>query len=200
MHNSNIPSQLELPSSARLVKSTIVAALTASILLVCVVMPAEYGKDPTGIGEFLGLQKMGEIKVALAREAAMALAKEATAGKPAETISQTVLGDIIMSHEIKVTLAANESTEIKLKMTKGDQTNFSWRTDKGQIFYDLHGDSKELKINYHIYNKGTKQQDEGILVAAFDGNHGWYWKNRTSEVITITLQTDGQYLDIQQMN
>jgi hypothetical protein len=47
-----------------------VAAVIAVALLVTVVLPAEYGIDPTRIGRVLGLTQMGEIKVRLAREAA----------------------------------------------------------------------------------------------------------------------------------
>lgn len=69
MYNSNIPSRAELPSSKQLVRSTVLAFIAACILLVTVVLPSEYGIDPTGIGGTLGLTKMGQIKVALAEEA-----------------------------------------------------------------------------------------------------------------------------------
>jgi len=39
MYNSNIPSDRELPRTSTLIKSTIVAAIVASVLLVAVVMP-----------------------------------------------------------------------------------------------------------------------------------------------------------------
>lgn len=42
----------------------------AAALLVSVVMPSEYAIDPTGVGCVLGLTQMGEIKKALAEEAA----------------------------------------------------------------------------------------------------------------------------------
>ncbi|MEY4942275.1 MAG: hypothetical protein RL254_456, partial [Planctomycetota bacterium] len=47
--------------------------------------------------------------------------------------------------------------------------------------------------------KGTKANDEGIIEAAFNGQHGWYWKNRGSESLTITLQTTGAYTDIKHL-
>ena len=50
------------------IPSTAVAAAVAAVLLVTVVMPAEYGIDPTGMGRLLGLKEMGEIKMQLARE------------------------------------------------------------------------------------------------------------------------------------
>lgn len=70
MYNSNIPQNQEVPSTASLIKSTVIAALVAGVLLVTVVMPSEYGIDPTGIGKALGLTEMGDIKTSLAEEAA----------------------------------------------------------------------------------------------------------------------------------
>lgn len=58
------------PDSRRLLRSTVTAAAIAVVLLITVVLPAEYGIDPTRIGRVLGLTQMGEIKVRLAREAA----------------------------------------------------------------------------------------------------------------------------------
>jgi hypothetical protein len=70
MYNSNSPSQDDLPSTGKLIKSTIIATFVALVLLVTVVMPAEYGIDPTGVGQTLGLTSMGEIKTSLDKEAA----------------------------------------------------------------------------------------------------------------------------------
>ena len=50
MFNAEIPSRAELPSTAKLVKSTVIAAAAAAVILVTVVLPAEYAIDPTGIG------------------------------------------------------------------------------------------------------------------------------------------------------
>ncbi|WP_337179477.1 hypothetical protein [Hydrogenophaga borbori] len=82
MFNSKTPSAADLPSSRELMRATIVAAIVAAVLLVTVVFPAEYGKDWTGIGRLLGLTEMGEIKVALAREAAADAAQQATQSAP----------------------------------------------------------------------------------------------------------------------
>ena len=69
MFNSERPSLDQLPTSAQLLRSTILAAIGAVIILVAVVLPAEYGIDPAGAGQFLGLTEMGEIKKELAEEA-----------------------------------------------------------------------------------------------------------------------------------
>ena len=69
MLNSTKPTLEELPTTSQLVKSTIIAFVAAVAVLVIIVMPAEYGIDPTGIGRSIGLTEMGEIKKQLSEEA-----------------------------------------------------------------------------------------------------------------------------------
>jgi hypothetical protein len=201
MYNSNIPSQQELPSTGKLIKSTIMASVAAGILLVAVVLPAEYGIDPTGIGKTIGLKKMGEIKTSLAEELANETAVKIPNTEGAKELAQVSKIDTqpvagTLNHEMKVTLAPDEGTEIKVAMSKESKVQYRWWTDGGKANFDTHADSKELNINYHSYNKGSKQKSEGTLVAAFDGSHGWFWRNRTSETMTITLITNGDYTGI----
>lgn len=77
MYNTDLPTRAELPSTGKLLRSTVVAALVATTLLITTILPAEYGIDPTGIGRALGLTQMGEIKVSLAAEAMAAGAQAA---------------------------------------------------------------------------------------------------------------------------
>ena len=79
MFNTKLPTLNELPSTARLLRSTVIAAIIACVLLVTVVMPSEYAIDPTGAGRALGLTQMGEVKIQLAEEAR---ADEAAAQAP----------------------------------------------------------------------------------------------------------------------
>jgi hypothetical protein len=43
--------------------------LVAGAITVTIVLPAEFGVDPTGVGDALGLTEMGETKERLAQEA-----------------------------------------------------------------------------------------------------------------------------------
>ena len=47
MFNAQQPTEKDLPTSEQLLKSTIIAIMVAIILLVMVILPAEYGTDPT---------------------------------------------------------------------------------------------------------------------------------------------------------
>jgi hypothetical protein len=220
MYNRDIPSRAELPSTRQLIRSTLVAVVSAVVLLYTVVLPAEYGTDPTGIGRVLGLTDIGETKIRLAREAAEeAAATQAaqpapgtapadapgtaptppvttTAASPAAQTAPTP-GALAWRDEMSFTLAPGQGTEIKLRMQEGDKALYAWRVQGGVVNFDTHGDGKGRSISYE---KGRAvASDEGELVAAFTGNHGWFWRNRGAADVTVLLQTGGQYSDIQRM-
>ena len=83
MSNLDTPGS-EPPSARQLVRSTVVALAVAGAILMTVVLPAEYGVDPTGIGRVLGLTQMGEIKSRLAAEATADAAADAKAAEAEE--------------------------------------------------------------------------------------------------------------------
>lgn len=209
MYNNNIPSKNELPSASKLLKSTVAAIVLASIILVTAVLPAEYGIDPTGMGSVLGLTKMGEIKVSLAQEAAAEEAVSNTVEKEVEkaaepTVPATVVTakvdppKTIMSDSITVSLKPDQGREVKVAMLKGGKVNYKWVASNGRANFDVHGDSSKLKINYFNYSKGSLESDSGVLEAEFDGKHGWFWRNRTGETMTITLEVEGEFTEMTQ--
>ncbi|MDP3540933.1 MAG: transmembrane anchor protein [Elusimicrobiota bacterium] len=213
MYNTNMPHKSELPSKAKLIKSTILAAVSAGVLLVTVVMPAEYGIDPTGTGRFLGLKRMGEIKVSLAQEAAAAQAAALASGDQTAALPAGMSVPVVMTEakpaaavaklrtdEMQVTLAPDEGTEIKVELAKGKKVNYSWASDGGRVNFDVHGDSKKMNVDYHGYSKGSEQKSDGVLTAAFDGNHGWFWRNRTSNTLTVTLKVNGEHTGIKHVD
>jgi len=207
----------ELPSSRSLLRSTAIAAATAGVLLVTAVLPAEYGVDPTGIGRVLGLTAMGEIKRELAREAAAAEAAPAApatvAASPAPTTAAPAAppssaapadstGSAVKVDAIHVTLEPSESREIKLVMRKGARVQYAWSVDRGAVNFEAHGDTLHAPPGvFHSYKKGRGAvADSGAFVAVFDGMHGWFWRNRTREVVTITLRTEGEYQELKRLN
>lgn len=207
MYNANTPLPSELPSSRALLRSTAIAAAIALVLLLVVVLPAEYGVDPTGIGRPLGLTEMGEIKMQLKEEAAAAeAAEQALAAGGAETATPVEAAiapapgvadadSAVASDVTELTLAPGEGKEIKLAMREGARVEFRWTVAGGVVNFDTHADRPGL--SYHGYEKGTAQaSEEGVLVAAFDGMHGWFWRNRGSEPVTLTLTTRGDYQEL----
>jgi hypothetical protein len=198
MENNKSQSNIELPSTKKLLKSTFFAIAIAAIILVTTVLPAEYGIDPSGVGDLLGLTSMGKIKVSLAEEATIINSK---ANNMSEMVTESITDSETSQPEVidqkgkmVISLKPNEGIELKLYMKKDDIVNYSWFTDGATIKYDAHTDSGD----YHCYNKGSKEKDEGILKAFYNGRHGWYWKNRTAKIVTITLQVNGMYADFRE--
>ena len=207
MYNSDTPLQAELPSSQKLIKSTILAAISAVVLLFTVVLPAEYGIDPTGVGNLLQLTEMGQVKQQLADEAAADAAGLVATGTSdidnmtEQTINttptDTTVADGQWRDEIPFTLTPGEGIEIKMKMSEGDKANYSWAVTGGEVNFDTHGDALGKAISYEK-GRGVAS-DEGVLEAAFTGNHGWFWRNRGDSDVQVVLRTRGDYSTIKTM-
>jgi hypothetical protein len=219
MYNSDFPSRAELPSTGKLVRSTLIAAISAVVLLTTVVLPSEYGVDPTGIGHVLGLTEMGQIKTRLAKEAAEDAATKPSNSEPAaaaEAVKPTITNPAaspsvdqpdpnsastsdtaVWRDEMSFTLAPGQGSEVKLKMKEGEKALYSWSVKGGVVNFDTHGDAIGRSISYEK-GRGVANA-EGELVAAFTGNHGWFWRNRGDAEVTVVLQTGGAYSDIKRL-
>lgn len=196
MFNAEKPSLEELPSSAQLLRSTVIAAVSAAAILVTVILPAEYGIDPTGAGRVLGLTEMGEIKQELADEAEQ---DSLIHGDQSSGLFDDVLGLFVgaahaqdaWKDTVTFTLSPGEYTEVKLDMEAGDTAEYAWTADGGRINFDLHAHGNGQSIDYE---KGRgKTSGDGSFEAPFAGEHGWFWRNRDSADVTITLQLNGSY-------
>lgn len=201
MYNSDTPNSADLPSKRKLIRSTFIAALSAAVLLVTVVLPAEYGVDPTRIGGLLGLTEMGQIKQQLADESERdadplveAVIPEVVTPEPvAEEMPAIVWGD-----QTIVTLKPGEVAEVKLTMIMGGVAQYEWVTDQGHLNSDLHADGTNKAFT--SYRKGRAEtSDSGEFQAEFDGVHGWYWRNRSDEIVNVTLRVRGAYSEIKRV-
>lgn len=204
MHDSK-PSSSDLPTSRQLARSTFIALAVAVALLVTIVLPAEYAIDPTGIGRMLGLTEMGEIKGQLAEEAAADAAKDRAAAQPSAitpsaraTVAATAAtAGAPWRDEMRVELAPDQGTEIKLTMKAGQKADFAWTAEGGVVNFDMHGDGGAEAISYE---KGRGAAgDDGVLEAAFDGNHGWFWRNRGTAPLTVVIRAKGEYSEMKRM-
>lgn len=195
MYNTDLPNQNELPTRQQLLRSTIIALIVGATLLVTTVLPAEYGIDPTGVGRVLGLKEMGTIKMQLAEEAAKHNAEQAA---NAAAVIATPEPTPQKSDTTTVTLKPNEGVEYKLEMVKGAKAKYEWTSAGGPVNHNLHTDQPGGAS--HSYSKGTGvDRDSGEITAVSDGYHGWFWRNRNGNDVTITLKTTGDYKSIKRM-
>lgn len=96
--------------------------------------------------------------------------------------------------EVSYTLAPGQGVEVKLAMNEGQTAQFEWSANGSVVNFDTHGDGSGQKVSYE-QGRATAEQT-GDLTAAFTGNHGWFWRNRTEAPVTITLRTAGDYVEL----
>ncbi|MBS4009333.1 MAG: transmembrane anchor protein [Roseovarius sp.] len=203
MNNAPKPNLEDLPTKAQLFRSSILAGIAAVVILVTVYLPAEHAIDPTGVGRVLGLTEMGEIKVQLAEEAeADRLLDEQRARDQSSSVLDPVFGLFVgTAHAqeawqdvVTFTLEPGATAEIKMTMEAGNVVDYAWTATGGRVNFDLHAHSGNESIDYE---RGAGQTSgEGRIDAPFAGDHGWFWRNRDSTPITMTIQLRGEYSEV----
>jgi hypothetical protein len=126
----------------------------------------------------------------------------AAAHQPARAVGSTELpaAGASRSDETTVTLKPGEGVEVKMDMKKGAKATYAWTVEGGTVNHDTHGEPYTNSDAVHSYSKGRSvSRDQGTLQAAFDGNHGWYWRNRGSRAVTVKLTTQGEYGSLKRM-
>ncbi len=219
MYNTDLPTRADLPSNGQLLRSMAVALVTATVLLITVILPSEYAIDPTGVGRMLGLTQMGEIKEQLAEEAELDAQRSAIVTTPTGTVPEmtepkadaepvateaiTAVAEIDQpasewTDEVSLQLNPGEAAEIKLVMQSGAVVEFEWVAEPGHLNSALHGDGTAGEaITYR--NGRAEPGHSDSLTAAFDGSHGWFWRNRSDETVTMTLRVRGGYSEIKRV-
>jgi hypothetical protein len=173
-----------MPSRAGLAKHLGVAFLGAGLILAVFILPAEFGIDPTGLGERMGLLELSTASAAVQLEDIPMAPPETARFYP----------DPVKSNVIEIPLELDGSLEYKVRMRAGDTLVYSWSVDNGTAYYDFHAESEPdgADLRYKEEQDGLPAE-HGSLVAPFDGIHGWYWLNLEDHPIKITLRVSGFY-------
>ena len=90
-----------------------------------------------------------------------------------------------------VTLAPGKGVEVKVDLDAGQGLVFQW-TASAEVAVDFHGETPESKKEYTSFDvEAAQRQAAGTFVAPFAGHHGWYWKNRGQQPVTVTVTVTG---------
>jgi hypothetical protein len=180
---------VEVPSARSLTVATLLSAIVAGVLLVTVILPAEYGVDPTGAGRALGLYREPAAGIGDAETAA------AQGAMPAGTTTLTRSPVPYRSDEMSLVLKPGEGGEIKAVMAAGQYFVYTWTATGGTVDVDMHGEAFDPKGEEATsYWKDEYQPgDQGIFTAPVAGRHGWFWQNLNDDPVTITVRTSGFY-------
>ncbi|WP_020406284.1 hypothetical protein [Hahella ganghwensis] len=180
-----------LPSSKSLLKATGLALILGTALLITTVLPAEYGIDPTGLGEKLGLMMLNSAAAAPVKEVATAPPPKLNL---AAGLSPVWKGkNAHRTDTLSVTLEPGQGAEIKARMLTGERFVFTWMAE-GPVNFDMHGEEINAGEEFTSYWLGRHQTDaSGSFEAPFDGTHGWYWHNGGSKTVKVQVTTSGFY-------
>lgn len=159
------------------------AFVTASVIVLVFILPAEFGRDPTGLGRALGITVLSEEPVN----------EELERGKKRTGVLAALPQDGLGKPDDRYTIELGpfESTEFKYTLEQGQQMRFAWQAT-GPVDFDMHSHpfegGVELTESYAI-DKASSQS--GVYTAQFTGIHGWYWQNRSTDNVTLTLEAAG---------
>ena len=136
-----------------------------------------------------------EAQLAAATARLAAVAAPSSAAAPDTTAAPAPAAVPAWRDEITIVLTPGHGIEYKLVMKANAEAEYEWSVDGGSVNFDTHGDGGGKSISYE---KGRGAvADRGVLKAAFDGNHGWFWRNRSKADVTLTLRTRGDYTELQ---
>lgn len=168
--------EVPVSSAKSLLQATAFATVVAAAVLVLAVLPSEYGIDPTGLGERMGLTELP--------------------ARPGDgPVGPAPVGAAERREDrVDVTLEAGKGLEYKFHLVGGHTIAYSWQTDFGSLNFDFHGEPKGAEPGvFESWTRGRSAKMEGSLNAPFEGSHGWYWENDNEYEVVVTLETSGVY-------
>jgi len=194
-------------------KAITISIIVIAILIITVVLPAKYGIDPTGAGKLFGYGKSTIPKDSLAIVAGAEttvkktfplikleeLGSEARIKRPVEANN---LPPKKQFHEredsTQVSVPAGKGIEFKVTMLKHGSMKYEWTTNKGILYSDFHGEVKQVTPPgkdeyYESYTIAYSNNMAGTFLSPFEGRHGWYFRNKGSEDVIVTIRLKGQY-------
>jgi hypothetical protein len=186
----------------KLIKNTGIAALIAIVLLLTIILPAEYDRDPTGVGSVLGIRGLSH-QAAVENVNAEIEENAMAAASPLHINHQPPLKFI----DVDLVLEPYGQGEFKLKMQANARLSYLWHSGTDLVYADLHGHTlvvgedgeEEIVVRYLETQEGTGES--GRLETPFGGDHGWYFLNLETRPINIRVQISGnfdshEYIDI----
>lgn len=165
-----------LPEGAGKLKiliATVLALIAAVLILVALILPAEFNRDPLGTGKILGLS-------GLSGSAPQTMGQEQTAYR---------------EDAVTFELLPFEFVEYKYQLNQGSALLYSWTTSD-TVSFDFHGEPADGPEGFaESFRLGKDDHGNGAFTAPFTGIHGWFWGNLGANTVTVKLKTAGFYTE-----
>lgn len=177
----------------RLLSATVATLALAVLVVLAFVLPAEYGRDPLGVGRLTGVARLW----APADETI-----DAGAGAPlAREYEQALRSDVV---EIPLggflSGAQNSELEYKVRMRQGASLVYAWEVtgaaDAREFRFDQHGHTTPAAgqpMQVVTFRQGSGLRQQGAITAPFDGIQGWQFSNAGDGPVVVRLRLSGFY-------
>ena len=180
MHDSPSPAPGTVPSMGALGKATAIALVVAVVILVTLVLPAEYGIDPLGTGETTGLIGLSQAQPPPIVASESGPVRPQPADYRADTRQFTLepFGGYV---------------EYKYELEPGAAMLYTWSAT-GVVNFDFHTEPAAGPPGASdSFERGTASEGRGSYVSPYAGIHGWFWENDEEDLVTVTVTTAGFY-------
>ena len=172
--NERMAQKNQPASGWKILVATGAALVVAVVVLLGAILPAEYGLDPLGTGEALGLLALAQVQ-------------------PIETEPGEYRLD-----SAELVVRPSEWVEYTYRIEEGGGMLFSWQAT-GELSYNFHSAPDGAPPGYaESFDAQENDQAHGSYTAPFSGIHGWYWENNGNDYVTISLTTAGFYSSAQE--
>lgn len=167
------------------------SASLAGLITLGAIMPAEYGKDPLGLGGLTGISGLWAPQEEQLDPDALKSAPATSQSGPMRTI------------EVEIPLgpggdpAGRDQVEYKVWLPKGGAFLYQWSAagarQPDEFYAEFHGHTpaKDGSMTVAEYRKQSETAESGVLTAPFEGIHGWYFLNTSERPVTVRLRITG---------
>ena len=168
------------PSRRTIAKAAAAALVVAGIILVTIVLPAEYGIDPLGTGAATGLTRLSRAQP----PPIVASASGPVRPQPADYKVDTRQFGL---------LPFGGYVEYKYPLEPGATILYTWKAT-GEVNFDFHTEpAGKPPGTSDSFERGTAREGRGSYTAPYAGIHGWFWENAGETPVTVTVTTAGFY-------
>ena len=178
----------------RLIAATLGALIVATLIVLGAILPAEFNKDPLGIGKLTGIGKLWAPaeKTVDTKSASAPLAREYEVPFREDAV-EIPLGGFM-------TGAENSELEYKVRMKKDATLIYSWEVageaDARDFQFDQHGHTTPAPgqpMTVATFKQAFGLKQAGALTAPFDGIQGWQFSNSSEQPVVVHLKLAGFY-------
>lgn len=179
----------------RLIAATLGALAVAALIVLGAILPAEYNRDPLGLGRLTGISRLwapDEATVDVRGGSGPAAREYAIPYR--QDVVEIPLGGFM-------TGADNSELEWKVRMPQGATLTYAWEAVGAErpddVYFDQHGHTTPTQENVGMtvakYREGSGLRQQGAVTAPFDGIHGWFFQNNGERPVVIRLRVSGFY-------